>query len=110
MKNNLRSVHIFAARIGTVFLLTSLAACVNSTIHSMNYRCLTGPTISAEEALKIALLKEEIDILNYEVKISQDELAYYIFFKAREDDRGPSFGTIAIDYCGEKIGTTAGPL
>ena len=94
-------------KILVVSLLISTCGCA-SQLASGRFKCTSGPTISQEQALQIALRAKEIaDRSGYELSVDQDKSFYYVSFRAKDEGKVPTFGTVAIDPCGEVITSTA---
>ena len=51
--------------------------------------------------------KNIVDPTQYKTSVSQYELGYIVFFKSKKEGRVPSFGTVAVDFCGKVVTVTA---
>jgi hypothetical protein len=75
--------------------------------NSPYFECTSGPVVSKEDALRIALAKEKItDSSEYDVSIDRDEIAYYVRFNAKDNS---GFRSVYVDPCGKVLGSS-GPL
>lgn len=91
----------------TCVATTLLCSCA-SQLTSEHYKCSTGRTISQEEAIQIALRAKKIKRPSaYDLSVDKDEIVYYVSFKAKDESMVPSFGTVAVDYCGKVVTSTA---
>lgn len=98
-------------RLAILMLLAGLVACARPSSRAGGDTCTSGATdISSGEAIRIMLqIKNIQDRSAYEITVDRYKIGYAVFFKAKDESKTPSFGTVVVDYCGQVLSVT-GPL